>query len=376
MPLDVRTRNGAGFDDLVDALYGTAIDGPEDWGPCLRLVADAVGGVGPGLSMGGGPEGPRLWSLDVPQRRLDEWLGRFEEPLRAAVQRDHLAGTFLASGTGVPAWTEFLEDWAGPQGFADLLQGQTLGSTRMYGLGIFREREAPAFGRDEITLIDRLMPHVERALQLRERLASVVGARDAAASAMENLAIGFLLLDDRGQVIEASPAARVLLRAGDGLCLGRGELRTEDPRARAPLSRLLGEVARDPGHPGGSVSVARPSGRRPYELLAMRLPPGRMDLGRRASTAVVFVSDPEEASRPSERLVADLHGLTPAEARVACQLAVGKTPDEIAEALAITVQTVRNHLKSVYAKTDTRRQSELVARLLAGLGRLGPSEPS
>jgi DNA-binding CsgD family transcriptional regulator len=36
-------------------------------------------------------------------------------------------------------------------------------------------------------------------------------------------------------------------------------------------------------------------------------------------------------------------------------------PREIAEELKLSITTVRSHLKALFAKTDTRRQSELVA---------------
>jgi DNA-binding CsgD family transcriptional regulator len=57
-------------------------------------------------------------------------------------------------------------------------------------------------------------------------------------------------------------------------------------------------------------------------------------------------------------------GLTPAEGRVAAQLAQGKSVREIALELHVTHHTVRSQLKSVFQKTGTRRQGELIHRLL------------
>lgn len=59
------------------------------------------------------------------------------------------------------------------------------------------------------------------------------------------------------------------------------------------------------------------------------------------------------------------HGLTRAEARVAVRLAEGATVMEIADELAIQVDTVRTHLKRTYAKTNVRGQVELT-RLVLG----------
>jgi DNA-binding CsgD family transcriptional regulator/PAS domain-containing protein len=56
-------------------------------------------------------------------------------------------------------------------------------------------------------------------------------------------------------------------------------------------------------------------------------------------------------------------GLTPAEARLASVIAEGVSPEQAAEALGISRLTARNQLKAIFGKTDTHRQSELVALL-------------
>jgi DNA-binding CsgD family transcriptional regulator len=56
-------------------------------------------------------------------------------------------------------------------------------------------------------------------------------------------------------------------------------------------------------------------------------------------------------------------GLTPSEAKLACVIARGAPTDLAARELKISKETVRNQLKSVFAKTDTHRRSALVALL-------------
>ncbi|MGY6532771.1 helix-turn-helix transcriptional regulator [Glycocaulis sp.] len=58
-----------------------------------------------------------------------------------------------------------------------------------------------------------------------------------------------------------------------------------------------------------------------------------------------------------------IFGLTAAEARVAVQLAGGFTLAEIAEANGVNISTLQAQLRSVYAKTGTGKQSELVSRI-------------
>jgi DNA-binding CsgD family transcriptional regulator len=59
-----------------------------------------------------------------------------------------------------------------------------------------------------------------------------------------------------------------------------------------------------------------------------------------------------------------LYDLTPAETRLAVEMANGRDLDEISEHFGISKHTVRAQLKAVFQKTDTRRQAELVKLLL------------
>jgi DNA-binding CsgD family transcriptional regulator len=67
---------------------------------------------------------------------------------------------------------------------------------------------------------------------------------------------------------------------------------------------------------------------------------------------------------PPATIIAKTFRLTPSEAKLACIIARGAPPDVAARELKISRETARNQLKSVFAKTDTHRQSELVALLL------------
>jgi DNA-binding CsgD family transcriptional regulator len=79
----------------------------------------------------------------------------------------------------------------------------------------------------------------------------------------------------------------------------------------------------------------------------------------------VLANDPELAPAIDVQMLRDWYDLTLAEARVAMLLASGLSVDEIAERLGIGANTARTHLKSIFGKTDTRRQGELIRLLLS-----------
>ena len=60
-------------------------------------------------------------------------------------------------------------------------------------------------------------------------------------------------------------------------------------------------------------------------------------------------------------------GLTPAEARLALLLVTGETLRSAAVKLSITYETARSQLKSIFNKTRTHRQAELVVVIVTAL---------
>ena len=60
------------------------------------------------------------------------------------------------------------------------------------------------------------------------------------------------------------------------------------------------------------------------------------------------------------RLIARLYGLTPAECRFTAALLSGQSLTEYGERAGLTRNTLKTELRSLFAKTGTARQSELI----------------
>jgi DNA-binding CsgD family transcriptional regulator len=65
-------------------------------------------------------------------------------------------------------------------------------------------------------------------------------------------------------------------------------------------------------------------------------------------------------------------GLTPAEARLVLRLLTGESLRSCAQALGIQYETVRTLLKSIFQKTGTRRQAELVIVIIRAMNEAHP----
>ncbi len=79
--------------------------------------------------------------------------------------------------------------------------------------------------------------------------------------------------------------------------------------------------------------------------------------------SVIDISLIFEFPAPSEELLAEMFGLSPAEARLAQRIARGDSLEDIAADAGIKMPTARCQLASVFGKTGTNRQPKLVALL-------------
>lgn len=128
------------------------------------------------------------------------------------------------------------------------------------------------------------------------------------------------------------------------------------------------------GSTGGSMSIPGIAGQRlNITVSSLR----QRDIGRLSDISVkdaavlIFVIDPAAERTVPPGLMMEAYGLTIAEARVAIASSSGKTVDETAAALRVSANTIKTHLRRVFAKTATSRQAEL-ARLVASLAVVRP----
>lgn len=190
---------------------------------------------------------------------------------------------------------------------------------------------------------------------------------------LQLLGTAAILVDPDGEVVGLNGAAEDCL--GAGLQIRNRRLIMADPEAKRALAALIGATrAGCSVHacPGEHVVVARRNAR-PLILRTVPLHGRALALFRPAS-AIVMLADASRVSLPTETQLKHAFGLSDGEARLANRLAAGQTLEAAAGLCGISYETARKRLKIVFEKTDTRRQSELVALItrigiLAGAAR-------
>ena len=133
---------------------------------------------------------------------------------------------------------------------------------------------------------------------------------------------------------------------------------------------IAGILDQCPAIPMGFAKEIRQVARCPDSLDAGAVAEGPPICGEARSPflgarALLTFDDMGPKPGPDPRLLISIFGLTGAEAKLATLIAGGAALDATAIQLKISRATARNQLKTVFTKTETHRQSELVARLRA-----------
>lgn len=272
----------------------------------------------------------------------------------------------------------YYRDWCAPHGVYHVMAanlGTRAGSA--YGFRITRPESAPAFSPLDIEKGRRLLPHLRQALDAHlsvnhdRKLSHLYG------SAMAQLRVGAIILDDHGKVIECNAAASAILDMQDGLRIIGDQLKATYANDNRKLQQLVSNAMARSERPDAALieamSVSRPSGQLSWGLVVQPVSPDEWTEGKNRPSVAVFVRDAEGKSHPPVRLAQQLFQLTPAETALAIELANGLSLEEAAEVLNIRRNTARAHLRAIFSKTGVRRQTELVRLFLNSVAWLGAS---
>ena len=240
---------------------------------------------------------------------------------------------------------------------------------RVAGFTVNRGADRAPFDDADLQLIGVLTPHLQQAFRLHRRLATAEARHAAGCEVLDRMPTAVLLVGADGRLKFLNAAARRLLARRDGLAMERHGLRAATPALSCQLLAALQQAARV--RDGGwtmrepAFLLQRPSGR--TSLRVVVVPAGLTERGIGAdvgAAAAVFVTDPDAGVVDDQTALVRLFGLTPAEARVAGCLLRGETVDSTADALALTRNTVRSHLKRVLEKAGVRSQAQFVGLVL------------
>ncbi len=373
--------------NLVGQLHEGVVD-DDAWTRGLDAACAIIGS--PVLMLGAVNEG-RLGSLlghRMPREMVDSVAASFCTPidnpwvaavaterLRRPVTTDDLGGQQALEHTRM--WKEFYRPFGVREAAGAVLERQP-GFAEIVMIG--RTFGQPAFQSAELKAFGRVLPHIARAWRVKRQLAEWKTRAGTLKFVLDRLDRAIVVTGPEGEIRFANRAADRLLSRGNGIDATRGRLRAARPRDTDAL-RLLIDGATRTGVGTGQIAVDAVAIRcsddsPPLAVVAEPLAPAHSDrLGHEAFPgAVLFIGESEASSRPSVDRLRIVYGLTPAEARMTSLVVEGHDIASAALAAAVSENTVKYHLKTIFGKVGVSRQTQLVRRVLADVGGLAEPE--
>ena len=371
------------FSQLLQEIYDAAID-PARWEACLNTIASIVQANNASLIVRhGSADGLGTIVTGAGKNRRGSGANPFYMsspfiglPLNQIVT----IGDFL-SDTDWRA-SQFYNEWCKPHQVYHMMAVDFMTEGRgIYGLRFTRPEGQEPFNLADKRLTQMLVPHLQRALALTQGINQGRQIGQLYSQAMSQLMVSTVILDHKGNVLQANATAQQALEAADGLRVVAGQLAANVTADNKKLQRMIADVLEGEDETPGVVealSVTRGPGKAPWGLVVRAVPAGAWIDGKGVPAVAVFVRDPDGNPHPPAKLAQQLFALTPAETALATQLANGLSLEESAVALGIRHNTARAHLRSIFSKTGARRQTELVRMFLNSVMPLGvvPERPN
>jgi DNA-binding CsgD family transcriptional regulator len=257
---------------------------------------------------------------------------------------------------------EFFNDYYRRYGFEEALCANLFSENgRLAVMALHRGKEREEFSDDDIAELQRWIPHITRALQLRRTFARTQYGAAGLASVLDRLEAGVIALNGGNKALFVNAAMRGIFDRRDGLSLDRnGWPRAAKSEVQSRLGALIANTLA--GGAGGMLTVPRDHQARAYPVLVSQLAiPTQMSLpdeGR--SPVIVLVHDPDSRPRQAEEILQTGLGLTPGAARLVAALAADDDLQAFAVREGVTIHTARFHLRTALTRTGTRTQADLV----------------
>jgi DNA-binding CsgD family transcriptional regulator len=243
-----------------------------------------------------------------------------------------------------------------------------------FALGLWHRAGRRPFDEADLALCRTLLPHLTRAMRIFVQYAQAYRERAVYQTVIDRIGVGVALVDAKSAIMATNAIGREILAGDSGLRVVHGRLTAGASSTAAALDDCIRAAAEAQTLPnpdkGWPLALERNENPSPLTLVIHPGPSVQPVNAPLRRSAIVVMRDPDRRASVSAHVVGRLFGLTPAEAALATLMAQGADLDEASEELRISRNTARSQLRSIFMKTNVKRQSELIRMILSSVATL------
>ena len=246
-------------------------------------------------------------------------------------------------------------------------------SERFFAIALNFSWEREYLYREKATrLLEFLVPHLYKVARIQRALNGRQLVNRAYLEVLESLGNAVFTLNLEGRVLYCNHTAEDLVNDNRAVFFQRnGHLGFTDRLAgKVLIEALLAARINPDSIPDAQVYINLGDGatRAKVNLFPFCLEDSQTGFltdfgGARNPVMMLVISNRGDRKNDVRNALQGHFGLSPVEASLAYMLFEGKSLEEAAAARRVSIHTARNQLKSVFSKTDTNRQGQLVALL-------------
>lgn len=240
------------------------------------------------------------------------------------------------------------------------------------GFALFRSPEKQPFDQKSCDFLGELVPHIKRLFIIQKKLAGLELGKHMAENILDHIPVGIFIVNDQLLIRFANASGKELFYNAEGFCTGSNRLMVYNPQKHAELQRLVVNVLQSPPDktaPYPKTICLTGSGlNAPLTAMVSSLLSANLPMKTDISDeplAVIFVTDPQKPQEAPPDLLQRMFGLTRREAEVVEQLVIGRSLKETAEFLGMSDETARTHSKTIFSKTNTSGQADVIRLVLS-----------
>jgi DNA-binding CsgD family transcriptional regulator len=250
--------------------------------------------------------------------------------------------------------SRFYKEWCAPQGYHEFLgavivreQGQ------LFAVGMVRLIDQPPISEEDLRRANVLIPHIIRAVNIARLFETLTQQRDDLLATIDSMPGAIVAVDGEQNVLSINKAGTVLCAETGVFSVIGGKLAMADPSHEAMVAAAL------KGRVFTPFSLPLPAH---MGMTGQFLPITAKAHNEKRALLVLY---PTAAIMPAPGTVLQKQfGITIAEMRIVALMLSGGTRATMAADLGVSLATVKTHLQSLFEKTGTKRQADLLRRIM------------
>jgi DNA-binding CsgD family transcriptional regulator/PAS domain-containing protein len=219
-----------------------------------------------------------------------------------------------------------------------------------------RNKGQGEFLPEECLLLEKLIPHIQHAVQLYHIKLNNDKQQLLSELLFEQILLPVILLDETGHISHCNQQAELYLSRHPHLKIINKSLHWINTRNNQQIQQTIQTCLSE------QSTHILPLGIDDCVPIILTFVP--LVFKQNANGAAVFIYT-ENQLPVNQQILCELYDLSVKEAFVCSELITGRSPAEIAEVTYLSYETVRTYIKRIMTKTETRRQGELIAKVLA-----------